>query len=391
MEIRRRALLGGAAAATAAAVAAGARGAVAPQDRPTPSNEDPLRMVNLEELEERARQVLAPGPFAFVAGGTGAEATLRRNRTAIEQVIVEPHYLNSTPAPDTRTTLMGAPLPAPLIIAPVGGQGVFHTTADLGTARGATEAGWLMTASGASTASLEQIAQAVGPGPKWYQIYMPADRGFATELLQRVKAAGYTAVVFSIDALGAGNSEALQRTGYALGPALQAASARIAAGQPAAPSRRGPQKLSIGWDDVAFIASTTGLPVILKGVLSPALAKAAVQRGAAGLQVSNHGGRQLDGVRAAIDALPAVRDAVGDRPVIVVDSGFRRGLDVFKAMALGADAVAIGRPAMYGLALGGAPGVRSVCEKLQAELRTAMQSAGAATIAAIDRSYVAKA
>jgi isopentenyl diphosphate isomerase/L-lactate dehydrogenase-like FMN-dependent dehydrogenase len=386
MEVGRRAVLGGAAAALAAA------GASAASAQATPSTEEGLKLVNLEELEARAAKVLAPGPFAFLSGGAGGEVTLRRNRAAIEGLVVEPHYLNSTPPPDTKTTILGASLAAPLITAPVGGQGIFHATADVGTAKGTTAAGWLMTASGASSNSLEQIAEAVGSGPKWFQIYMPSDRGFAGELLARVKAAGYTAVVFSIDALGAGNSEALQRSGYPVGSNLADASARLTAGQPAGDiARRGPNKLNLGWDDVAFIQKASGLPVILKGVLSPDLAKQAVARGVAGIQVSNHGGRQLDGVRASIDALPPIADVVGGKVPIIVDSGFRRGIDVFKALALGADAVAMGRPIMYGLALGGAPGVRSVCEKLQQELKAAMQFAGAANIAAITRSYVAKA
>jgi len=385
MEVGRRAVLGGAAVAMAAA------GASAASAQATPSAEEGLRLVSIEELEGRAAKVLAPGPFAFLSGGSAAEVTLHRNRAALEALIVEPHYLGSTPPPDTKATILGSALPAPLIVAPVGGQGIFHATADVGTARGAAAAGWLMTASGASSNSLEQISEAVGAGPKWFQIYMPNDRGYATELLARVKAAGYSAVVFSIDALGAGTSEALSRSGYAIGSGLAEASAKLTAGQPGANARRPPNKIDLGWDDVEFLQKTSGLPVILKGVLRADLAKQAIAKGVAGIQVSNHGGRQLDGVRASIDALPPIADAVGGKVPIIIDSGFRRGLDVFKALALGADAVAIGRPLMYGLALGGAPGVRSVCERLQLELKTAMQFAGAANIAAITKGYVSRA
>ena len=364
------------------------------QDAPfpePPSSVKPLTPFDLEELEGQAARLLAPGPFAFLAGGSGAEWTLRENRKAFGHFVIQPQYLGGKPAPDLSTTLMGLKLSAPLLTTPVGGQGLFHATADVGCAQGTAASGLLMTASGASTNTLEQIAAAVGDGPKWYQLYSPADRGETAELLHRVKAAGYTAVVFTIDALGAGNSEALQRTGLNTGRALAAAAARVTAGAPGAGFKRGPQKRSFDWDDVAFVQKTSGLPVLLKGVLSPDLAVKAIGRGVAGIQVSNHGGRQLDTVPAAIDVLGPIADAVKGRVPIVVDSGFRRGADVFKALALGADAVAMGRPVMYGLALGGSGGVKSVYDKIKAELAQTMQAAGAGKISDITRAYVGKA
>ncbi len=353
-----------------------------------PSRVGPIKLFDLEELEGRAAKVLAPGPFSFLAGGVGAEWTLHENRKAFGHFVIEPQYLRGQPAPDLSTTLMGMKLSAPLLTTPVGGQGLFHTTADIGTAKGTAASGLLMTASGASTATLEQISEAVGVGPKWYQIYLPADRGEAAALLQRVKAAGYSAVVFTIDALGAGNSEELQRTGFPVGRALGAAAARVTAGAPGAGIKRGPQKKSFGWDDVEFIQKASALPVLLKGVLSADLAKKAAERGVAGIQVSNHGGRQLDGVPASIDVLGPIAEAVDKRVPIIVDSGFRRGGDVFKALALGANAVAMGRPVMYGLALGGSDGVKSVYDKLKQELSRTMQAAGAGRISDIGRAYV---
>jgi L-lactate oxidase len=207
-------------------------------------------------------------------------------------------------------------------------------------------------------------------------------------LLQRVKAAGYSAVVFTIDALGAGNSEELQRTGFPVGRALAAASVRVTAGAPGAGIKRGRPKNGFGWDDVEFIQKASGLPVLLKGVLSADLARKAVEHGVAGIQVSNHGGRQLDGVPASIDVLGPIAEAVDRRVPIIVDSGFRRGGDVFKALALGADAVAMGRPVMYGLALGGADGVKSVYDKLTQEISLTMRAAGAGRISEIRRAYV---
>ena len=384
MGLDRRVFLGAGGALAASSGLSWAQGAPpAP-----PSAVGPLTLFDLEELEARAAKVLSPGAFAYVAGGVGAEWTLRENRRAFGHYVIEPQYLAGKPPPDLTTTLMGMKLAAPLLTTPVGGQGLFHATADVGCAQGTAASGVLMTASGASTNTLEQIAAAVGAGPKWYQLYLPADRGETAELLQRVKAAGYGAVVFTIDALGAGNSEGLQRTGVNNGPALAAAAARLTAGAPGAGIRRGPQKRSFDWDDVAFIQKASGLPVLLKGVLSPALAVKAIERGVAGVQVSNHGGRQLDAVPAAIDALGPIAEAVKGRVPIIVDSGFRRGVDVFKALALGANAVALGRPVMYGLALGGPQGVQSVYDKIKLELTQTMQAAGAGRIGDITRAYI---
>ena len=366
----RRAFVGTAGAWAAGAGLARAQDAALPDP---PSAIHPITLFDLEELEGQAQKLLPPGPFAFVAGGVGAEWTLHENRRAFGRYVIEPQYLAGKPPPDLTTTLLGARLSAPLITTPVGGMGLLHRSADVGCAMGTMASGLLMTASGASTNTLEQIASAIGPGPKWYQIYMPADRGEAAELMQRVRAAGYTAVVFTIDALGAGNSESLQRTGFPTGQALQAAAARLTAGAPGAQYKRGPQKRSYSWDDVAFIQKASGLPVLLKGVLTPQLAVEGIRRGAAGIQVSNHGGRQIDTVPAAIDALGPIAEAVKGRIPIIVDSGFRRGTDVFKA-----------------LALGGAEGVKSVYDKLKQELTSTMQAAGAGKISDITRAFVAR-
>jgi lactate oxidase len=385
----RRVFIAGAASAWGA-IAGLARAEDAPLPEP-PSGVHPITLYDLEELEGEAQKVLQPGPFAFVAGGVGAEWTLRENRRAFGRYVILPRYLGGRPPPDLSTTLLGARLQAPLITTPVGGQGLIHASADVGCAQGTKASGLLMTASGASSNTLEQIAEAIGPGPKWFQVYMPADRGEAAELMGRVKAAGYTAVVFTVDALGAGNSESLQRIGFPAGRALQAAAARLTAGARGAEYKRGPQKRSMGWDDVELIQKASGLPVLLKGVLTPELALEGIRRGVAGIQVSNHGGRQIDSVPAAIDALGPIAEAVKGRVPIVVDSGFRRGTDVFKALALGADAVAMGRPVMYGLALGGAEGVKSVYDKLKQELAATMQAAGCAKVSDITRAFVGRA
>jgi isopentenyl diphosphate isomerase/L-lactate dehydrogenase-like FMN-dependent dehydrogenase len=389
MTIDRRAAIAGAAAALSVSGAASRALAQAiPAGLPTDNR--PLKFVAVEDLAPLAAKALGPGPYAFMAGGQGDEWTLRENREAFHHFAIEPHYLaGNPPQPDTRITILGSQLAAPIMTAPVGGQGLFHARADLATAEGTKAAGHLMICSTAATATLEQIAAA--SGPKWFQLYLPDDRGVAASLLQRARAAGYTAVTFTIDTLGAGNSDELQRSGFQSQAALQAAAARVTAGAPGAGAPRGQSKRNLGWDDVEFVQKASGLPVLLKGVLSPGLAKQAIQRGCAGVQVSNHGGRQMDGVHATIDVLGPIADAVAGKGVIVMDSGVRRGSDIFKALALGADCVAIGRAAMYGLALGGALGVQSVHEKLRDELVATMRASGAATIKDIDRSFVSRA
>jgi isopentenyl diphosphate isomerase/L-lactate dehydrogenase-like FMN-dependent dehydrogenase len=384
MTIDRRAAIAGAAAALAAGKA------LAQAGPPIPSANQALKFVAVEDLAPQVQKALGPGPYAFLAGGHTDEWTLHQNREAFHHFAIEPHFLaGNPPAPDTRITILGSTLNAPIMTAPVGGQGLFHTRADIATAEGTRAAGNLMICSTASTATLEQIAAA--SGPKWFQLYLPDDRGVATALLQRARAAGYTAVTFTIDTLGAGNSDELQRSGFGVQQALAAAAARVTAGAPGAGAPRGSSKRNLGWDDVEFVQKASGLPVLLKGVLTPALARQAIQKGCAGVQVSNHGGRQMDGVHATIDVVGPIAEAVDGKGVVVMDSGVRRGADIFKALALGADCVAIGRAAMYGLALGGAQGVQSVHDKLREELIATMRASGAASIKDIDRSYVSKA
>ncbi|OYX34679.1 MAG: hypothetical protein B7Y99_05120 [Caulobacterales bacterium 32-69-10] len=338
----------------------------------TPSAVAPIPVSRLADLEAQAHAVLGDGPFAFVAGGSGAEWTLRENRRAFDRWTIIPEYLSGRGPPDLRTRLLGIDLAAPLFTAPTGGQGLIHASADVGMAEGTWAAGALMTTSGAASRSLEAVAAAT-PGPKWWQLYMPADPGRARNLLQRARASGYRAVVFTVDALASGNSESLDRSGYDVGGSLR----RLPPQVPATPAGTPPgTRRSLSWDDITFIQKEGGLPVILKGVLTGQMARRAVQMGVAAVQVSNHGGRQLDGLPAALAVLPEIAAAVGGKVPVLMDSGIRRGVDVFKALALGADAVGLGRPALYGLALGGNLGVQSVYERLKTELSATMQSAG---------------
>jgi isopentenyl diphosphate isomerase/L-lactate dehydrogenase-like FMN-dependent dehydrogenase len=353
--------------------------AAATASPPIPSAVGPLKIASLLDLEDQARRVLGEGAFTFAADGSGAEWTLHENRRAFDRYVINPDYLAGRAAPDLRTTILGHALSLPVFTCPMGSLGLIHATADVGMAQGTSASGALMTMSTRASRTIEQVA-AAATGPKWYQLYMPRDRGQARAALQRARAAGFSAVVFTIDALGPGSSEALARTGYDLEVHIP----HLA--DPAPPS-----KYELGWDDLVFVLKEAGLPVILKGVLTPVLARRAAEAGVAAVQVSNHGGRQTDGLPAALDALPPVVEAVDGRVPVLMDSGIRRGVDVFKALALGAKAVGLGRPALYGLALGGPAGVQSVYDRLKLELALTMQGAGVDRVDQINSQYVRRA
>jgi isopentenyl diphosphate isomerase/L-lactate dehydrogenase-like FMN-dependent dehydrogenase len=331
---------------------------------------------SLDDLEERAREVIPPGAFAYIASGADNQWTLRENRRAFQDIRLHPHYLVGKAAPDLTTTLLGQKLSMPVITAPMGAHGLAHASAELGTARGTGEAGTLITASTAANKTIEEIAEATS-GPRWFQLYLHDDRSLSRELLHRAKAAGYSAVVFTIDAFAPGASDETVRLSFSFPPDLPL----VNSGTPFF-------KKSLSWDDVAFIQDTSDLPLILKGVVSPDTAEMGIERGVAGIQVSNHGGRGLDGIPAAITLLPPIVSAVNGRVPVIMDSGIRRGTDVFKALALGADAVALGRPVLYGLALGGSAGVKSVYDRLRDELTRAMLIAGAQKVNEINKEFL---
>lgn len=340
-----------------------------------------IEFINLRELEAAAQKVIPTGGFGYISSAAGDEWTKHENEAAYKRLTIAPHYLSGYGAADRSITLLGTKISMPIVITPMAGHGMAHATAEAGSAKGTDAAGTLYIAATPSNLSLEQIAQA-SSGPKWFQLYMPADRGVATELLQRAKAANYRAIVFTIDTVVASNRETDRRNHFRSPlPAGNFIGQNGAYGAQAF-------KSDLGWDDVAFVHKTTGLPVLLKGVLTPELAAAAIDHGCAGVQVSNHGGRQLDDVSASIAALPRIVEAVHGRGVILIDGGVRRGQDVFKALALGASAVAIGRPVLYGLALGGWMGVQAVFQHLDAELEMTMRLAGARNIAEISKRYI---
>jgi isopentenyl diphosphate isomerase/L-lactate dehydrogenase-like FMN-dependent dehydrogenase len=350
------------------------------------TNEKPINVVNLRDLEIEAKKILPAYSFAYISGGSGDEWTMRENEAAFNRWVIEPHFLAGVKNPVLTTSVFGANLSLPVITAPMGGQGIAHALKEAPDVKGTQGAGTLYVNSSVSHLSMEEIA-AVSAGPKWFQIYFPSNRDYARELLQRAKASGHTAIVVTVDGTTFSNRERPLRLGIQ-SPNLGSGNGVRTAGVDSAEA--GVLKTDLDWDDVALCQKETGLPVLIKGVLTPALATEAVRRGCAGVWVSNHGGRAIDNTSPAILALPRVVEAVGGRAVIVVDGGVRRGQDVFRALALGADVTALGRPVLYGMALGGAQGVQSVYARLKTELRMVMQLAGTANIKAITRDYIAR-
>src|SRR5579872_2433179 len=348
-----------------------------------------LKIVNTAELEVEAEKILPKGGYGYIFGGSGAEYTKRENLRAMETIGLEPHFLAGVLKPDLSVTVLGSKLPFPIIIPPMGSHGLAHVSKEIGTAQAAESTGTLMILSMQSNVPLEDVA-AAHPGPKWMQLYFPADRGYAREVIMRAKAAGYTAIVPTIDSTLAyprdNNIRNNFRIPVSLGKGNAPKNESDAVKAAAIMNRR---KVDLNWDDMVWVKEQTGLPVVVKGVMSPATARQAVERGIDAVYVSNHGGRALDGVPASVSVLPRIADAVNGRVPIIFDSGIRRGQDVFRALALGANVVACGRPVLYGLALGGHLGAQSVLEYLRDDLYIVMQLAGTANVKAISRDHIA--
>ncbi len=342
--------------------------------------------LNLLELESAAAEVLDPLARDYYRSGAGDELTLGRNRAAFAELELLPRVLVDVSAVDPATSVLGTDLPHPVAVAPT----AFHRLADpdgeLATARGAAAAGALMCLSSLSNTPLEDVAAAC-EGPRWFQLYVFRDRGVTRDLVARAEAAGYGAIVLTVDAPVLGRRERDVRNEFELPDGL--AIACVPEGAVDAPAGQSGLAAyfatmldaSLDWSDLEWLASSTSLPVAVKGVHRADDAERAIESGAAGVIVSNHGGRQLDTVPATIEMLPAIAEAVGERGDVLLDSGVRRGTDVVKALALGAGAVLIGRPVLWGLAVGGSAGVSQAIEMLVAETREAMTLCGARTLA----------
>jgi L-lactate dehydrogenase (cytochrome) len=358
------------------------------------TGERPPFTTDLVGLEDAAREVLAPQAFGYVAGSAGSGSTARANREAFERWRIVPRMLRDVSERDLSTAVLGASMPGPVLLAPIGVQTIVHPDGELASARAAAATGLVFIHSTAAAHSIEQVAEASGDGQRWYQLYWPNDRDVATSLIGRAEAAAYSALVVTLDTFVMGWRPTDLDTAYL--PFLQSVGIANYLTDPAfnAPLPDDAQPFdkvfrwagifgnaTLTWTDLAWLREQTALPIVLKGVLHADDARAAADAGVDGLIVSNHGGRQVDGAVAALDALPAVLDAAGDRMPVLLDSGVRTGADVVKAVALGAAAVLYGRPYIYGLGLGGQAGVEHVLRCLLGEMDVTMALSGRRSLA----------
>ncbi|HEY7127148.1 MAG TPA: alpha-hydroxy acid oxidase [Ktedonobacterales bacterium] len=354
-----------------------------------------MNPINLHDYEALAQQHMAPAVWDTYAQGSEDEITLQANRSAYAAIRLRPQVLVDVRDCCTATTVLGTPVDLPVMVAPASVHKLAHPEGELATARAARAAGALLVASTLSSCSLEEIAAAAEDSPLWFQLYIYRDRSLTQHLLKRVERAGYRAIVLTVDAPYIANRERDRYNNFTLPEGLQFGNfagrgyreSGASSDTPITWQNRGEREI-LTWEVIPWLRSATSLPILLKGILTAEDAARAVHAGIDGIIVSNHGGRQLDGVLPTIEALPEVVQAVDGRCEVYVDGGIRRGTDILKALALGARAVLIGRPVIWGLSVNGEAGVRDVFRILQDELTLAMRLAGCPTIASVDRSLV---
>ncbi|MEO9029372.1 MAG: alpha-hydroxy acid oxidase [Ktedonobacteraceae bacterium] len=336
-----------------------------------------MELLNTFDYEAFAKMHLDVATWAYFASGADDEVTLRANRRTFERLQLRPRMLVDVSTIDMHTSVLNTSVNIPILISPVGFQGLAHADGECATARAIGPAGTLMVASTFSSRTLEEIAQAA-TGPLWFQLAAPT-RAWTEKLVQRAMAAGYRTIVLTIDSSRSGSKVHALRQGFSF---------------PTHKANFGDEPVGNAftslptWDSLIWLRSITDLPIVLKGILTAEDASLAVEHGIDGIIVSNHGGRQLDGVPPTLEVLSEIVAAVKGRCEVYMDSGIRRGTDVLKALALGARAVFIGRPVIWGLTLDGTNGVVSVLEMLRAELELAMALVGCPTLASIDRSLI---
>lgn len=359
--------------------------------------------VSFEGWEQEAKNRLSDGPYHYIADGAGSGNTADENRRALDSWRLLPRMMVNTENRDLSVQLFGEQIPFPVLMAPVGVQTIAHEEGELASARVAKRTGVPYVASTASSFTMERIAKELGDAPKWFQLYWGKDEDVTASFLQRAELAGYTAILATLDTQMLSWREKDLENGYL--PFLQAEGIANYLSDPAFREKleRPPEEdiaaavqqfvqiftnAALSWEDLAFLRRQTDLPIILKGVLDPEDVKKALEYDINGLIVSNHGGRQVDGAVAAIDMLPEMVEAAGGQVPVLMDSGIRRGADVLKALALGAEAVLVGRPYIYGLAVDGENGAYKVMRNLLADTDLTMGLTGRARIKDIDRSLL---
>ncbi len=353
----------------------------------------PSDVVSAGDYQDHARERLGEAIWAWLDAGASDGHTLAVNRSAYDKLTLDSRVLGDLSGGNTSVDLFGQHHDHPLLLAPAAYQRLLHPEGELATALAAAALKTGMVVSTQATVALEDIA-ALAQAPLWFQLYLQHDRGFTTELIRRAERAGYQALVLTVDAPLVGLRHAERRAGFSLPAGIEAVNLRGMKPLPPFTARAGETSLfdspqvatAARWQDVEWLRGQTALPLLLKGVLHPDDARQARTLGIDGVIVSNHGGRVLDGLPASIRALPRVADAVAGEMTLLIDGGIRRGSDVFKALALGADAVLIGRAYLHGLAVAGAAGVAHVLHMLRTELETTMVLTGCRSIADIDRS-----
>ena len=348
--------------------------------------------VEFDALEEQARAKLSAPSFAFCATGADDEITARENVVAWQRMRLRPHVLRDISNVDTSVSLLGSKVTTPIMVAPMGRHRMFHSEGERATARGATAAGAINVFATSANVLLEDVAAERGNVPQWFQLYMWADRNGLEPLIDRVAAAGFRALVLTVDNQVYGSSPRQMRAPFVPSPDIRSVNLP---GAPMARTAYDPENqckvlFPTTWRDLEWLIKRAPMNVVVKGVQRGDDAARCAQMGAKAIIVSNHGGRHLDTALATADALGEVVDAVGNKAEVYVDGGIRRGTDILKALSIGAGAVLIGRPILWGLATRGADGVQAVLEHLREELVRAMQLSGVARLAEAKRDLVAR-
>lgn len=348
---------------------------------------DLQEIINLFDFEKAAQGSMSKMAYEFVASGAADEFTVKWNREALDKIKIQTNVLNDVTKLDTKVSLFGTELAYPILIAPTAFHKLMHPEGEIATARGAGAASAVYCVSSFTTTPIEEIAK-VATQPLWFQLYVVDDRTFVKDLVQKVEAQGCRALCITVDTPVSGSRDRQQKAKFKLPedlkPPYMIDTAFASKGQALT------FKKPLTWKDIEWFKSITKLPVLLKGILNPEDAEKAIQSGASGIIVSNHSGRNLDTVPATIEVLPYIAQKVNKRIPVLMDGGIRRGTDVLKAIALGANAVLVGKPICFGLACGGAEGVTKVLTILRKELEFAMALSGRTSIASIDSSLIWK-